>query len=226
MQTTVWDKAGMSLLAKAVHTGMNSLSGKHLIELTDGVETFIIDPDELRETATEISEDLVMREFDHTCTMQTHGGDQQATLNLLDTIMLQCMQMTSHGALPISLIKQEDINVVKDKRATLTDAVGFWQRATAFLDHEFDEENESEPKLVIRVVLNGVLFASRFKPETQENLKEFELEKNYQVHPRFNHDVLEGRGGNLSMDFDIVDVDAQPEFEEVSDEEAASLISK
>jgi hypothetical protein len=94
------------------------------------------------------------------------------------------------------------------------------------LDHEFDEENESEPKLVIRVVLNGVLFASRFKPETQENLKEFELEKNYQVHPRFNHDVLEGRGGNLSMDFDIVDVDAQPEFEEVSDEEAASLISK
>jgi len=225
MQTTVWDKAGMSLLAKAVHTGMNSLSGKHLIELTDGVETFIIDPDELRETATEVSDDLVMREFEHTCSMQTHGGDQQATLQLLDTVMVQCMQMTANGAVPISLVGPDQINVVKETRTNFSEAVGYWQRATAFLDHEFDEQNDEEPKLVIRVVLNGVLFASRFKQETAETLKENELESHYQVHPRFNHDVLEGRGGSLSMDFDIVDTEAEPEFEAVSDEEAAGLSS-
>lgn len=226
MQTTLWDKAGIHLLAKAVHTGMNGLSGKHLVELTDGIESFIIDPDELRETATEISDDLVMREFDHTCTMVTHGGDQNATLNLLDTVILQCMQLTANGSVPISLIGPEDINQVKDKRTNLNNAVGYWQRATAFLDHELeDKDEEGEPKLVIRVVLNGVLFASRFKKATQERLNEFELESHYQVHPRFNHDLLEGRGGNLSMDFDIVDMEAEPEFEEVSDEEAADLTS-
>lgn len=222
MQTTVWDKAGMTLLAKSVHTGMNSLAGKHLIELTDGIDSFIIDPDELRETATEAGEDLVLREFEHTCSMQTHGGDQQATLNLLDTMMLQCMHLTANGAVPISLIKQEDINVVKEQRTNLTDAVGYWQRATAFLDHEFKEDSE-EPELVIRVVLNGVLFASRFKEEDQGTLKEFELKSNYQVHPRFNHDILEGRGGGLSMDFDIVDMESEPQFEEVSEEEAKEL---
>lgn len=218
MQTTVWEKAGMTLLAKAVHTGMNSLSGKHLIELTDGIDTFIIDPDELRETATEIGEDLILREFEHTCTMQTRGGDETATLQFLDTVMVQCMQLTANGAVPISLITQEDINVVKDSRVNLTDAVGYWNRATAFLDHELVEGKE-EPELVIRVVLGGVLFATRFKQEDQAHLNEYELKSDYKVHPRVNNDVLEGHTDGLSMDFDIVDMGSDEEFEEVPDDE-------
>lgn len=223
MQTTLWEKAGMTLLAKAVHTGMHSLMGKQLVEMTDGIESFIVDLEELKENATEISDDLVLREFEHTCSLQTHGGDQNATLQLLDTIMVQCMHLTAHGSVPISLITQHDVNTVKSERTDLTKAVGYWQRATAFLDHEAPEDGEEEPKLVIRVVLNGVLFASRFKEEDEERLNEFELKSHYQIHPRFNNDVLEGRGGDLGMDFDIVDTEAEPEFEEVSDEEASTL---
>lgn len=221
MKATVWEKAGLTLLATNVHTGMNRLSGDHYVELTDGLETFVIHPDDLKEGATEITEDLVPRDFEHTMTLSV-GGDEEQTISMLNQIMLQCMQLTGLGAVPFSVIEEDDVNQVKEKRTSLSDAAGYWHRATAFLDQEIAEGQE-EPQLVIRVVIYGVIFAARFGGEEKARIEEHELASDYQVRPRFNHDAMETLGGSLTMDFDLVRIAGEPEFEEVSDAEEAEL---
>lgn len=221
MKATVWEKAGVTLVAQGVHTGMNRLNGEHYVELTDGMETFIVHPDDLKETATEITEDLVPRDFQHTMTMSV-GGDQDQTVRMLDQTMMQCMQLTGLRTVPFAVIDEAEVNQVKEKRTTMSEAVGYWHRANCFLDHEL-VPGEDEPQLVIRVVLYGVIFAARFGDDDKSRIEEHELSENYQVRPRFNHNAIETLGGSLGMDFDLVRIQGEPEFEEVSEEEEAEL---
>lgn len=214
-------KAGKTLLATAVHAGMNRLSGEHYIQLTDGIETFVIHGDDLNETAKEITDSLRPHEFTHTLSMQTHGGDEQATVQMLDLMMQQCSFLTANGAIPFSVITEDQVNTVREKYEDLSEAVGYWNRGVAFLDHEPNRDT-GDMELVIRLVLHGVIFASRIQTDDGTPLQEFELSSNYQARPRFNSDAIETLGGALTVAFDLVYV-SEPAFEEVPDDEATDL---
>lgn len=221
MQATVWEKANKTLLATAVHTGMNRLNGEHYIQLTDGIETFVIHGDDLKESAQEITDSLKPHEFTHSLCMQTHGGGEEQTMQMLDMMMQQCSFLTANGAVPFSLITEDQINTVREKNEDLTEAVGYWNRAVAFLDQEPSEET-GEMSLVIRLVLHGVIFAARIQKDNGQPLQEFELSEHYQVRPRFSKDAIEALGGALTVGFDLVDM-TPSEFEEVPEDEAAEL---
>lgn len=211
MQATFWEKAGQTLVATQILTGMDRYSNEHLVQVTDGIEFFVIHPDDLKDNAKEIGDDLGLKELDHTIPMKVSQGDEQATLSMLDQMMVQCMMITNHGAVPFQLIDENQAGQVKEKRATLTDAVGFWRRATAFLD------NTEEDGLIIRIVLHGVVFTDRIK-QGETAMTEEELVEGYQVKPRFNNDTLETLTGNLGIDFDLVELGTL-EFEPVDDED-------
>ena len=173
----------------------------------DGVRKQIIQTSEIDHGA-ERTDDLGLKNFNHRVQIFKRDASEKETMEFLNAMLHHCLEITRRWATPISLVGESDDPNSKIAPTTFDEALGYWKRATAYLD-QYQEDGESEPFLVVSVALEGDLFVNRLQPHVDVSLDsdesiQHELEKVISIHPRVIHLNDSDLVGTDRVDFDIV----------------------
>lgn len=171
MKDTLWTLNNEAFLAKDRLFGVDSKADLPYILLSDGETTSVVEEDHLKEYGLNVTQDIKPQTWEHTTMLESNGSDEDLS-HLVNLLMLQCMDITARGVIPFELLPETLEGNIKTTDVNLAGAHGYWSRAVAVLD-TIDEEDQ-EPKLVIKVMLSGVLFVGKFEKDdivlTEENL--------------------------------------------------------
>lgn len=161
MKGTLWNLNNEIGLVKDQPLTMGEGGDSPYVILSNGTDLAVGTEAFLKEHGEDVTETLRPQSWEHTTLLETSGSDEDLS-QLVNLLMLQCMDITSRGVIPFELLPDDMDGNIKTHDVSLNDAHGYWTHAVAVLD---TEDGEDEPKLVIKVMLSGMLFTGKFDDE-------------------------------------------------------------
>jgi hypothetical protein len=180
MKDTLWILNNETGLVKDRPLGVGDANETPYVLISNGSVTAVATEDYLQKNGENVTAKLKPQTWEHTTLLETSGDDEDLS-QLVNLLMLQCMDITARGVIPFELLPETLDGNIKTHDVGLDDAHGYWTRAVAILDTMDDEE---EPRLVIKVMLSGVLFTGKFEEDGIE-LSEDNVGDTLMVIPRF-----------------------------------------
>lgn len=173
--------------------------------VTDGLEKRIIPASEL-DKAQDITNDLVLRNYQHKIAIYRPEATATEILNLYKMFLNLCLDLTRRWSTPIDLVKPWESDTEKDHITSLKDAVGIWRVAHPILEDQPIDEEGKETVTTIAITLEGDLFCDRLRgtvlPEDIEDVDINQLQRYLQIETRFL--TREGDELPYRIDFDVI----------------------
>lgn len=179
MKDTLWYLNNETGVVKDQPLGVSDTDQPYVL-LSNGKVTAVATEDFLKKNGENVTQKLKPQSWEHVTMLETSGSDEDLS-HLVNLLMLQGMDITANGVVPFELLPAELEGNIKNRDVALDEAYGYWTRAVAVLD---TDDSSEEPRLVIKVMLNGVLFVGKFEDEGIQ-LDEENIGETLTVFPRF-----------------------------------------